>query len=79
MHDPIMEYVEELVEEKDEVNPLNYKIIKYEPKEWFNIPKLTAKYCIKLEQQVDAVSLYLFARSAEETTKDLRAWSESEI
>ena len=79
MHDPIVEYVEDLVEEKEDVNALNYKIVKYEKTEWHNIPKLTAKYCIKLEQQVDAISLYLFTRSAEETTKHLRVWAEQEI
>ena len=31
MHDPIVEYVEDLVDEKDDVIALNYKIIKYEP------------------------------------------------
>jgi hypothetical protein len=74
-----MDYVDELEEEGKYVNPLAYNVVIAKPEEWSNIPKLTARFSLKLEQQIHALTKYTFDRSGEETTKDLRTFTEEEL
>ncbi len=45
--DPILDYVGELELFKVD-NPLEYDAVMGTPEEWSNIPKLVARYCIRM-------------------------------
>jgi len=53
-------------------DPFHFTGIRGEPEEWSNIPKLMAKYCVRLTQHLSAIIEYSKERSAEETTEHLR-------
>ena len=74
--DPILSYVEELNQFKV-TDPLSFEGVHGQPEEWTNIPKLIARFLIRNQQQLVALVQYLHGRSFEETSMDLRAFTEA--
>lgn len=53
-------------------NPLAYKEVEYEKREWDNIPMVIPRFCIHLSKHVEALTYHYRQRCEEETTADLR-------
>jgi len=68
-------YVDELEQHRVE-NALRFEAVEGTPEEWSNIPKLVARYCIRLQQHVAALTEYTEDRSKEETSHSLREFIE---
>ena len=58
---------------------MSFEEIQFSPEEWSNIPKLLARFCIRLTKQLHAITEYTQRRSGEETTRSLRHWATEEI
>jgi len=70
-----LNYVEKLEQHTVE-NALKFDAVVGSPEEWSNIPKLVARYCIRLQQHVAALTEYTDERSKEETSESLREFVE---
>lgn len=78
--DPIRAYVEELTEKTSVIkDPLVYPLVSGSADEWSNIPQLVARYCIHTQAHLNAVVSYLQEKSKDETSANLRAFTEKQL
>ena len=58
---------------------MQYEAIEGSAEEWSNIPKLVAKYCIRLQQHLRALIEHSREMSNQETASSLREFVEDEF
>jgi len=73
------EFMKDLEDQLDNVDPIRYKQIKYHQHEWDNIPPVVPKFIINLSKYVKGLSQLAYKAHTNENVEGLRSWTESQF